>query len=84
MTIMTYGEAPMCDSYKSMTGVARRRPEEKALGQRFLPMALKLIGEGKVKAPPHELREGLEGSLQGMDDLRKGLVSGKKIVSRLR
>ena len=79
----SYGQSVMAEEYKTQTGASRRTPEVKALGLKVWKMALKKIEEGKMKPPPYELREGLEGALKGIHDLRKNLVSGKKIVSRL-
>ena len=80
---MTFGQCIMADLYKAGPGHAQRTPEQKGLGLRVWEMTLKYLEEGKIESPPFELRQGLEGALKGIDDLRKGLVSGKKIVSRL-
>lgn len=73
----------MATPYKALDGsIMHQTPEEKALGPRFFKLASKLLEEGKIKPPPYEVREGLEGALQGIDDLRQGKISGKKIVSR--
>jgi hypothetical protein len=80
---MTYGQSVMADPYKAVAGIVNTTAETKAIGQRVWKMALKYLGDGRMKTPPIELRKGLEGALQGMDDLRKGLVSGKKIISQL-
>ena len=43
-----------------------------------------LIAEGKVKVHPPEVRgEGLKGVLSGLQDLKTGKVSGKKLVYRV-
>lgn len=80
---MTFGQSVMADQYKEMGEVVKRTLVTKALGQRVWKLALKYLEEGKIQPPPFELRQGLEGALQGVDDLRKGLISGKKIVSQL-
>ena len=43
-----------------------------------------LIAEGKIKVHPPEVRgEGLKGVLSGLQDLKAGKVSGKKLVYRV-
>ena len=73
----------MVDTYKAGPQILKATPEQQKLGARVWKAALKLFEEGKLQTPPIELRHGLEGALQGMDDLRRNMVSGKKIVSRL-
>ena len=74
----------MADTYKHMAaGVVKRTAEQKDLKQKFFKLVGKLLEEAKIQPPPMEVREGLEGALQGIDDLRKGRISGKKIVSRV-
>ena len=80
---MTYGQSVMAEMYKAADGIRNRTLEQKAIGVKVWHQALKWLEEGKLDPPPLELREGLEGALKGVDDLRKGLVSGRKIVSRL-
>ena len=82
-SVMTYGQSVMTSPYIAQTGIEEASAETKALGQRVWIMALKYLEEGKLKTTPIEIRQGLEGALTGIDDLRKGLVSGKKIVSKL-
>lgn len=73
----------MADPYKAGMGTAEQTAEKRALGQWVWKMSLRLLDEAKLRTPPVEVRTGLEGALQGMDDLRKGTVSGKKIISQL-
>ncbi|KAK5171984.1 uncharacterized protein LTR77_003621 [Saxophila tyrrhenica] len=79
----TFGQSVMAESYKTFAGRTPQTAERKELGLRVWRMAVKLLEEGKLKPPPLEVREGLEGALQGIADLREGKVSGKKIVSRM-
>jgi hypothetical protein len=81
--VMTYGQSVMTSPYLSQTGIQDASAETRAIGQKVWTMALKYLEEGKLKTTPIEIRQGLEGALTGMDDLRKGAVSGKKIVSKL-
>ena len=73
----------MASPYKAFDAIVERTPEVRDIGQRVWNMALQFLHEGKLKTTPLDVREGLEGALQGMDDLRKGNISGKKIVSQL-
>lgn len=73
----------MADEYKAGPSIQKSTPEQRALGTRVWEMALKYLDEGKLRTPPIDLRQGFDGVLEGIDDLRKGNVSGKKIVSRL-
>lgn len=60
------------------------KPEDFEFGKMWWSLAEKLFGEGKVKAHPKELRSGgLEGIFGGMDDMRSGKVSGKKLVYKI-
>jgi len=51
---------------------------------KFCGLAEKLLKEGKIKAHPVDVRPGgLKGVLEGLDEMRKGKVSGKKLVYRV-
>ena len=82
-SVMTYGQSVMADPYSTNTGNVTPTTETKALGERVWRMALRYLSEGKIQPPPFELRRGLEGALKGVNDLREGLISGKKIISQL-
>lgn len=57
------------------------KPEDLEFGAKMWSLAEKLLGEGKIQAPPMEVREGgLEAIGQGLDDLKENKVSGKKLV----
>ncbi|KAL9046836.1 MAG: hypothetical protein Q9214_000434 [Letrouitia sp. 1 TL-2023] len=50
----------------------------------FFELVEKLVAEGKIKAHPSLVREGgLEGVLEGLNDLREKKVSGAKVVYKL-
>lgn len=80
---MTFGQSAMTTPYKAFASVLDSSAETRALGQRVWSMSLKYFEEGKLKTTPIELRKGLEGALNGIDDLRNGRISGKKIISQL-
>lgn len=52
--------------------------------ENFWRLTGKLLAEGKIVPHPQEVREGgLEGILDGLEDLRKDRVSGVKLVYRV-
>jgi NADPH:quinone reductase-like Zn-dependent oxidoreductase len=51
---------------------------------RFLAVSEELINSGKIKPHPTEVREGgLEGIMQGLQDLKDGKVSSTKLVYKI-
>ncbi|KAH7397371.1 chaperonin 10-like protein [Pyrenochaeta sp. MPI-SDFR-AT-0127] len=52
-------------------------------GSKFWKAAEGLFNSGKIKAHPTEVRNGLEGIPQGLNDLKDGKVSGVKLVYRV-
>lgn len=62
------------------------KPDDYAFGKKFWALARDLLAEGKVKVHAvsvNEGGEGLEGVLKGMQSMREGKVSGKKLVYTL-
>lgn len=58
--------------------------EDQEFAARFWKMAGELLAQGKLKVHPPDVRPGgLEGVLEGLDELRQGKVSGKKLVYRV-
>lgn len=57
--------------------------EEYDLAATYFRLNEKLMGEGKVKAHPPKTGEGLEGVLQGLDEMRQGKVSGVKLTYKI-
>ncbi|TGO45660.1 hypothetical protein BCON_0375g00080 [Botryotinia convoluta] len=57
------------------------KPEDRKLAERFVKTAEKLIEKGRLKAHPTMLKSGGLGGIAGsIDLLRKGKVSGSKLV----
>ncbi|KAK5045050.1 hypothetical protein LTR84_010198 [Exophiala bonariae] len=59
-------------------------PEDFEYTKTFLGIVEKLLADGKLK--PHSAqvgKDGLEGVLKGLDDLKNGNVSGQKLVYRV-
>jgi NADPH:quinone reductase-like Zn-dependent oxidoreductase len=59
------------------------KPEDYEFGVKFWKAAEELFNSGKISAHPTLVREGLEGVPQGLNDLKEGKVSGKKLVYRV-
>lgn len=59
------------------------KPEDAVFGAKFWDLSRDLLAEGKVKVAKMELDRGgrgLEGVMKGLEDLKEGKVSGKKLV----
>ncbi|KAH8691552.1 chaperonin 10-like protein [Talaromyces proteolyticus] len=57
------------------------KPEDKAFAEEFLAVAEPLLAEGKIKVHPAKLgKGGLQGVLDGLQQLKEGKVSGEKLV----
>lgn len=60
-------------------------PEDFEFAKKFFEITEKLLAEGKLKTHPEQIgSNGLEGALQGMEDMKNDKVSGKKLVYRVR
>lgn len=57
--------------------------EDYEFGRMFWKLAAGLLGEGKVKVHPPHVREGLEGVIGGLDEMRRGVVSATKLVYKI-
>ncbi|KAL9086607.1 MAG: hypothetical protein Q9165_007050 [Trypethelium subeluteriae] len=59
-------------------------PEDVEYQEKFANLATQLLAEGKIIAHSKDVRKGgLQGILGGLDDLRTGKVSGKKVVYQI-
>ena len=53
-------------------------------GKIFWELAERVLAEKKVKVHPVDIRPGgLKGVLEGMEEMRQGKVSGKKLVYKV-
>ncbi|KAK3369373.1 chaperonin 10-like protein [Lasiosphaeria ovina] len=60
------------------------KPEEFEFGKKFWALAEKLLAEGRIRVHPVQVGEGgLEGVFEGLQAMREGKVSGKKLVYRI-
>jgi NADPH:quinone reductase-like Zn-dependent oxidoreductase len=57
--------------------------EDYEFGTKFWKQAEEWFNSGKVKAHPVEVRKGLEGVPQGLQDLKDNKVSGVKLVYKV-
>lgn len=70
--------------YKFEGEIYPARPEALEFGRRWSGVAEKLWAEGKWKPHPQRIGTGgLLGALDGMQEMREGLVSGEKMVYRV-
>ena len=60
------------------------KPPDFEFGKKWWHVAQKLLFAGKIKSHRVEVRSGgLDGILSGLDDLKNGKVSGKKLVYQI-
>lgn len=60
-------------------------PDDFEFAKKFSGITEKLLAEGKLKTHPEKVgAKGLEGALQGMQDMKDDKVSGNKLVYRVR
>lgn len=82
-SIFSRGQSLVAHEFKGNEGPTKQTTKQRELGTRLFAATFRYLDEGKLQLPQIELRQGLEGALQGIDDLRHNLVSGQKIVSQL-
>lgn len=58
-------------------------PEDFELGKKFFSLTEKLLEQGIIKPHPLSVRHGMEGILDGMQEMKDGKVSGVKLVYRI-
>ncbi|KAF2864725.1 putative zinc-binding oxidoreductase ToxD [Massariosphaeria phaeospora] len=58
-------------------------PEDYEFLMKWLPVADRLFAEGRWRNHRPDVRSGIEGILQGLDDLKMGRVSAAKLVYRI-
>lgn len=60
------------------------KPEDKEFAEKFLPVAARLLAEGKIQPhPPYVGKDGLKGVLDGMQQMREDRISGQKLVYKV-
>jgi hypothetical protein len=59
-------------------------PEDFEFAKAFMGLTEKLLNESLIKSHPVMLGQGgLEGILEGLEDMKRGKVSGKKLIYRV-
>jgi hypothetical protein len=68
------------------TSIYTRSADEKlmAIGKQWAGAIQQLMESGRIRAHPlHELKDGWQGIIEGLEMLRKGEVRGQKLVARI-
>jgi aspyridone synthetase trans-acting enoyl reductase len=61
------------------------KPKDREFAEGWFKIAQKLLDDEKIQPFPHQLKSGgLEGVIKGMESVRKGEVSGIKLVYQVR
>lgn len=70
--------------YNSEAKQVPGNPEHLVWMKKWIPVAERLLHEGKWRPHRQDIREGgFEGILQGLEDLKNGKISGVKVVYRV-
>jgi NADPH:quinone reductase-like Zn-dependent oxidoreductase len=83
---MTLGYTVVGESFKFGPSDWPAKPEDFEFGKMFWELSRGLLAEGKLKVHRPSVNEhgkGLEGVLKGLQYMREGKVSGKKLVYTL-
>ncbi|KAK5100823.1 hypothetical protein LTR70_001141 [Exophiala xenobiotica] len=84
-TTMTFMYTIFNDAFEKAGRTTPPVPEDFEFAKKFFDITEKLLHEGKLKTHPEKVgQDGLEGALQGMQDMKNDKVSGKKLVYRVR
>jgi NADPH:quinone reductase-like Zn-dependent oxidoreductase len=82
--VFNHAYTPAGEAFKKGPNEFTPKKEDFEFGVKFCALAEKLLAEGKIKPHSRELREGgLDGILEGVQDLREWKVSGAKLVYKL-
>jgi len=72
------------EDYTKRGNTTPAKPEDFEFMKKFVSVAQKLIDDGKIKPHSIDLRsKGIDGILDGLEDMKNGKVSGKKLVYKL-
>lgn len=58
-------------------------PGDYKLAKSFIALCEDLLEEGKIRSHPADVRLGIEGIIEGMQELKEGNISGAKLVYRI-
>ncbi|KAK4240421.1 chaperonin 10-like protein [Achaetomium macrosporum] len=60
------------------------KPADRAFAEKWFSVAQQMLDRGQIQTHSHEVRSGgLKGLIGGIDEVRKGLVVGRKLVYRI-
>lgn len=71
------------EHFKKYGGDFPASVDDYEFAKKWTSLAEKLIAEGKIKPQPKRVGTGLEGILDGLEELKAGKVSGEKLVYRI-
>lgn len=81
---VTLAYSALGGKYGNFTGDVEERPGDYDWTARWWSVAETLLAGGKLRAHPQEVRRGaLDAITHGLEDLKAGKVSGKKLVYTL-
>lgn len=82
--LSTFGHAAFGEKFTILGHTVPADPTHYEFATKFFALAAGLLDQGKLKSHPIEVRsQGLAGVISGLEDLRNGRVSGKKLVYRI-
>lgn len=80
----TLGYTIMGEAFEKFGGQSPAKKEDFEHAKMFWELSERLLEQGKIKPHPLKVAEGgLEGVFDGLEQLRRGKVSGQKLVYRL-
>ena len=83
-TTMTFMYTIFNDAFEKGGNKTPAVPEDFEFAKKFFEITEKLLAEGKLKTHPEKVGpKGLEGVLQGLQDLKNDKVTGQKLVYRI-
>lgn len=78
------GYTAVGEEFKFRTGAVPAAPEDLEFMKQWVPVAEKLLAEGKLVAAKKDVRSGgLDAIFGGLNDLKEGKVTGTKIVYQI-
>lgn len=82
--IRTLGYTIFGETFEKFGIKSEAKPEDFEHAKKFYELTQKLVSAGQLAPHPAEVgKDGLKGVFEGLEKLRKGNVSGKKLVYRV-
>ncbi|KAL7656767.1 hypothetical protein ACMYSQ_005840 [Aspergillus niger] len=80
-SLFTIGYTAFGEDFDFGGGIIPAKPEDREFAGQFMSKAATFLAEGKVKPHPVKLGpRGLQGVVEGLQDMKDGKVSGQKLV----